>query len=66
MKKQDALEDSSFGDQLEEMQETSWSLDRIWKGGFKIDTCFSYTEEGQSLLQWCQVVVTVKKDKADK
>jgi hypothetical protein len=36
------------------------------KGGFKIDMCFSYTEEGQSLLQWCQGVVTVKKDKAEK
>jgi hypothetical protein len=66
MKKRDALEDGGFGDQLEEMQETSWPLDRIRKGGFKIDMCFSYTEEGQSLLQWCQGVVTVKKDKTEK
>ena len=29
MKKQDALEDGGFGDQLEEMKETSWPLDRI-------------------------------------
>ena len=28
--------------------------------------CFSYTEEGQSSLQWCQGVVTVKKDKTEK
>ena len=28
--------------------------------------CFSYTEEGQSLLQWCQGVVTVKRDKTEK
>ena len=54
MKKQDALKDGGFGDQLEEMQETSWPLDKIQKGDFKIDMCFSYTEEGQSLLQWCQ------------
>ena len=66
MNKQDALEDGGVGDQLEEMQETSWPLDRIRKGGFKIDMCFSYTEEGQSLLQWCQGVVTVKKDKPEK
>jgi hypothetical protein len=31
-----------FGDQLIEMQQTSWAIDKIHKGSFKIDMCFSY------------------------
>jgi hypothetical protein len=66
MKDRDRKESEGFGDQLMEMQETSWPLERIRKGYFKIDMCFDYKDNGESMLQWCQgTVVKVLKDKAD-
>ena len=37
-----------------EMQQTSWAIHKIWKGLFKIDICFSYSDEDGEILQWCQ------------
>jgi hypothetical protein len=56
---QDRREMSGFGDQLMEMQQTSWAIDKIWVGSFKIDMCFAYDDEdGEVLqLQWCQGTV---------
>jgi hypothetical protein len=48
---------NGFGDQLMEMQQTSWAIDKIWKGSFKIDTCFTYGDEDGEILQWCQGTV---------
>ncbi len=58
MKEHDRLESNGFGDQLNELQETSWPVERILKLGFKIDMCFLYRDdEGNEMLQWCQGVV---------
>jgi hypothetical protein len=58
MKERDRLESNGFGDQLNELQETSWPVERILKLGFKIDMCFLYRDdEGNEMLQWCQGVV---------
>ncbi len=43
-----------FGDQLMEMQQTNWVINKIWKGSFKIDVCFTYGDEDGEILQWCQ------------
>ncbi len=48
---------SGFGDQLMEIQQTSWTIDKIRKGSFKIDMCFSYGDEDGEILQWCQGTV---------
>ncbi len=40
MKERDRLESNGFGDQLNELQETSWPVEQILKLGFKIDMCF--------------------------
>jgi hypothetical protein len=45
MLEQDQREDSGFGDQLMEMQQTNWAVDKIYKGSFRIDMCFSYSDE---------------------
>jgi hypothetical protein len=57
MLERDQREDSGFGDQLMEMQQTSWAINKIWKGLFKIDMCFSYGDEDGEILQWCQGTV---------
>ncbi len=55
---QDQRENSGFGDQLMEMQQTSWAVDKICMGSFKIDMCFSYYgDEDGGILQWCQGTV---------
>ena len=57
------LEDSVYGDQLMEMQENSWPLERIRNRTFeKIDMCFEMTDVGETILQWCQgtVIESVK------
>jgi hypothetical protein len=41
MLEQDRRENSGFRDQLMEMQQTSWAVDKIHIGSFKIDMCFS-------------------------
>jgi hypothetical protein len=40
-----------------EMQQTSWANNKIWKGLFKIDMCFSYGKENGEILQRCQGTV---------
>ena len=57
MLERDQREDSGFGDQLMEMQQTSWAIDKIRIGSFKIDMCFSYGDEDGEILQWCQGTV---------
>ncbi len=37
-----------------EMQQTCWAINKIWKGSFKIDMCFTYGDEDKEILQWCQ------------
>ena len=47
----DRLEDSGYGDQLMEMQENSWPLERIRNGTLKnIDMCFEMTDVGETIL----------------
>ena len=57
MLERDRMEMSGFGDQLMEMQQTSWAIDKIQKGSFKIDMCFSYGDKDGEILQWCQGTV---------
>jgi hypothetical protein len=57
MLEQDQRENSGFGDQLMEMQQMSWAVDKICMGSFKIDMCFSYGDEDSEILQWCQGTV---------
>ncbi len=57
MLERDRRDDSGFGDQLMEMQQTSWAIDKIRIGSFKIDMCFSYGNEDGEILQLCQGTV---------
>jgi hypothetical protein len=57
MLERDQREMSGFGDQLMEMQQTSWAIDKIWKGSLKIDLCFAYGDEDGEIMQWCQGTV---------
>jgi hypothetical protein len=41
------------------MQQTSWAVDKICMGSFKINMCFSYGDEDGEILQWCQGTVCV-------
>ena len=54
MLEQDRRENSGFGDQLMEMQQTSWAVDKICMGPFIIDMCFSYGDDDGEVLQWCE------------
>jgi hypothetical protein len=45
MLEQDRRENSGFGDQLMEMLQTSWAIDKICRGSFKIDMCFRYGDD---------------------
>jgi len=46
-----------------EMQQASWAIDKIHRGSFKIDMCFSYGDADGDDLQWCQrIVVKVLKE----
>jgi len=65
MKERDRLESNGFGDQLMEMQKPTAPIEDIRRGPWRIDICFEYTEEGESILQWCQGKVTklVKEEK---
>ncbi len=40
-----------------EMQQTNWATNKICKGSFKIDICFTYGDEDGESLQWCQGTV---------
>lgn len=65
MIERDRLEDQGCGDQLMELQEVSWPLEKIRGGSFRIDMCFEYTDDGETMLQWCRgIVKKVLKDKA--
>ncbi len=48
-----------------EMQEATAPIKDIRKGNWRIDMCFEYTEEGKTILQWCQgtVLKVIKEDK---
>ena len=58
MKERDRLESNGFRDQLMEMQEATAPINTIKKGSWQINMCFEYTDEGESILQWCQGKVT--------
>jgi len=47
------------------MQQTSWAIDKIHRGSFKIDMCFSYGDDDSDVVQWCQgtVVKLLKEEK---
>ncbi len=64
MLEQDQRDNSGFCDQLMEMQQTSWAVDKICTGSLKIDLCFSYGDKDGEILQLCQgtVVRVVKKE----
>jgi hypothetical protein len=52
MNEVDRLEDLGFGDPLDEMQETSWLVEKILNGDIKIERCYSYhDDEGNKTLQ---------------
>ena len=58
LKERDRLEESGFGDQLNEIQESSWPVEQILAGGFKIEMCWTYRDdEGNETLNWCRGVV---------
>lgn len=58
MKDRDRLDESGFGHQLNEMQESSWPVEQILAGSFKIETCWTYHDEGgNKTLMWCREVV---------
>ena len=63
----DRLEESGFGDQLMEMQETSWAIEKNsnWIMIFKLDLCFLYyNDDCNDILQWCQgTIIKVVKEK---
>ena len=65
MIERDRLENQGYGDQLMEVQEFLWPVERIRNGTFKkLDMCFSYEHDGEKMLQWCQGEITeVVKDK---
>jgi hypothetical protein len=51
LKERDRLEESGFGDQLNEMQESNWPVERILAGGFRIEMCWTYhDDEGNETL----------------
>ena len=62
MKKRDDREADGVGDQLMEMQESSWPVEKILQGGFKIDMCFHCQDE---TLQWYRgIVQSIVRDKS--
>ena len=58
MKKRESLQNNGFGDELEQMQQHLWPLEKLRAGKFKIDKLFEYKEEDEYVLQWCQGNVT--------
>jgi len=59
LRKRDQLEENGFGDQLSEMQQLIWPVEKLRSAGFKIDKLFEYKDGDENVLQWCQG--TVKK-----
>jgi hypothetical protein len=63
MLEQNQRENSGFGDQVMEMQQTIRAVDKICMGSFKINMCFSNGDKDGEILQWCQgTVVRVLKE----
>jgi hypothetical protein len=58
MIERDRLENSGFGDQLNELQQTSWAIEKIRAGLFKLDMCFMYNDDSDDILQWCQGTIS--------
>jgi hypothetical protein len=54
MVERERLEDNGFGDELMEMQEVLWPIDRLRAKDFAIDMLFEYEDEDGSTLVWCQ------------
>ena len=50
MLEQDQRDNSGFGDQPMEMQQTSWAVDKICTGSFKIDMCSSYGDKDSEIF----------------
>ena len=51
LKERDRLEESGFGDQLNEIQESIWPVEQILAGCFKIEMCCTYRDdEGNKTL----------------
>ncbi len=50
MEERDHLESNGFGDQLNEMQATSWSVIWILNGRFNMDMCFLYRDDEEMRL----------------
>ena len=66
MLERDRREDNGRGDQLMEMQEAVIPVDRMRKGGFKVDICFEFDDVTGPVLEWCQgTVVRLIKYKED-
>lgn len=64
MMERDRLENSGFGDQLMELQQTSWAIEKIRCGSFKLDMCFLYNDDNNEILQWCQgTIIKIIKEK---
>lgn len=65
MQEKNRLEEEGFGDQLAEIQQTSWPLDRIVSGKeFLVDMCFHCRD---STLQWYRGRIdSVVNDKSSK
>ena len=58
LKERDRLEESGFGDQLNEIQESSWPVEQILACGFRIEMCWTYCDdEGNKTLIWFRGVV---------
>lgn len=62
LKKRDEREDDGVGDQLMEIQQVNWPVDKILNGGFRVDMCFHCCD---GTLQWYRgVVQSVVRDKS--
>lgn len=67
MKKVDRLEDLGIEDQLSEMQETSWLIEKILNGDIKIEMCYSYHDDevNKTLQQFCGCIKSVLPNKSE-
>jgi hypothetical protein len=67
MVERERLEDSGFGDELMEMQQMFWPVERLRLNYFAIDMLFEYEDDDVSTLMWCQgKVVDFIKEVKDK
>ncbi len=54
MVERERLEDSGIGDELMEMQQLLWPVERLRLKDFAIDMLFEYEDDAGSKLMWCQ------------